>query len=75
MHEGTQTAQKCRFLILIKGKEQYFFKYDSGDELALCYTLIDYALDDRYNLNLDEILDLISREMYTKNHAVFEFSE
>ena len=73
MHDGTQTARKCRFLILIKGKEQYFFKYDSGDELALCYTLIDYALDDRFNLSLQEILELISREIYTKNHAVYEF--
>ena len=75
MNDGIETAKKCRFLILIKGKEQYFFKYDAGDELALCYTLIDYALDEQYNIGLQEILEMISREIYTKNHAVYEFPE
>lgn len=75
MSESASTAQQCRFLILLKGKEQYFFKYDSGDELSLCYTLIDYAIDPQYNLMLPEILNLISKQIYTKNHAIYKFPE
>lgn len=73
MNDSTSTAQKCRFLVLLKGKEQYFFKYNSGEELSLCYTLIDYAIDPQYNLVLPEILDLISKQIYTKSHAIFKF--
>ena len=75
MNESASTIGKCRFLILIKGKEQYFFKYERGDEIALCTALIDYAMDPEYNLALPEILDLISRETYTKNHAIYKFPE
>lgn len=75
MNESTSTAQKNRFLILLKGKDQYFFKYDSGDELNLCYTLIDYAIDPRYNLMLPEVLNLISKQIYTKNHAIYKFPD
>ncbi|MCZ6691523.1 MAG: hypothetical protein O7H41_18185 [Planctomycetota bacterium] len=73
MSKSATTSQKFRFLILLKGEEQYFFKYESGNELSLCYTLIDYALDSRFNLVLPEILDLISKEIYTKSHAVYKF--
>ena len=57
MNDGAQVAKKCRFLVLLKGEEQYFFKYDSGDELGLCYTLIDFALD-------PEVFDLTVKEKF-----------
>lgn len=75
MNDGAQVAKKCRFLVLLKGEEQYFFKYESGDELGLCYTLIDFALDEQYNLSLQEILDLISQEIYTKRNAVYRLAD
>ena len=50
---------KPRYLVLIKGKERYFFQYRCGNEKSLVFRLMDYAQDDSCNLSMREVARLI----------------
>ena len=50
---------EINFLVLFKDKEQYILTYEKGKELDLFATLLDYANDDRYNLDMNEVLNII----------------
>jgi len=50
---------ELNFLILHKDEEKYVLTYEPGKELDLFATLLDYANDDRYNLDMNEVLNVI----------------
>jgi len=50
---------ELNFLLLFKDGQQYVLTYKPGTELDLFATLLDYANDDRYNLDMNEVLNII----------------
>ena len=50
---------ELNFLLLFKDGQRYVLTYKQGKELDLFATLLDYANDDRYNLDMNEVLNVI----------------
>jgi len=69
--QATGKQVEVNFLILFKDKEQYVLTYEQGKELDLFATLLDYANDDRYSLDMNEVLNIID-ELNTLYMEEFE---
>ena len=56
-----RTLRIFDYLIIVKGREKYIFRYRSGQEQSLFNVLLEYARDSRYGLGRDEIASLIRK--------------
>lgn len=69
---GEETAEKrnreYNLLVVIKGKERYFFKYGKGDMRALFNALVECGESGGCNLTLLDALFLI-RKLKEKQHS------
>lgn len=59
MQTQSQTEERC--LVLVKEGHRYVFKYRLGQEVALFYTLMEYATDDRFNVSVKDLVHCTSR--------------
>ncbi len=59
MSAQQQTDMRC--LVLLKEGHRYIFQYRSGDEIALFYTLMEYATDERFNVTVKDLVHCTSR--------------
>ena len=48
-------------LVLLKDGHRYIFRYKRGDEIALFYTLMEYAIDERYNVTVKDLVHCTSK--------------
>ena len=48
-------------LVLLKDGHRYIFRYKRGDEIALFYTLMEYAIDERFNVTVKDLVHCTSK--------------
>jgi hypothetical protein len=54
-------AGRCSLLVVVKGEHRYLVKYNPERKSELFDTLLDYGMDDGYNLTTFDALALIER--------------
>ena len=50
-----------RSITIRKEGHTYIFRFKKGDEVALFYTLMEFAIDDRFNLTVKDLVHLTSK--------------
>ena len=61
-HTEAKTEERTeRYLVLLKEGHRYIFRYKRGDEIALFYTLMEYAIDERFNVTVKDLVHCTSK--------------
>jgi hypothetical protein len=58
---GKRQAKTYSLLIVVKGEDKYLIKYDPEGKSELFDLLLEYGMDDRYNLTSFDALTLIEK--------------